>query len=130
MLIGFQSTPPVWVVTLSALSDTQPLVVFQSTPPVWVVTGSVNYYKDELLFQSTPPVWVVTSTINDMYHELCISIHTTRVGGDSRDIVLSPCIYKISIHTTRVGGDRVISVSLYLINQFQSTPPVWVVTKR
>ena len=73
-----------WVVTLSILCLFDETLIFQSTPPVWVVTlqkveKSVERIisihttrvggdetpaevqtKDEV-FQSTPPVWVVTS---------------------------------------------------------------------
>ena len=58
-----------------------------------------------LRFQSTPPVWVVT---------------------DIRQVM--QLIQQISIHTTRVGGDSEIHPCLVLNAQFQSTPPVWVVT--
>ena len=34
----------------------------------------------------------------------------------------------ISIHTTRVGGDTIILYEIDLGRLFQSTPPVWVVT--
>ena len=34
----------------------------------------------------------------------------------------------ISIHTTRVGGDKSTKMSCSQLQQFQSTPPVWVVT--
>ena len=34
----------------------------------------------------------------------------------------------ISIHTTRVGGDLKVQEYADLTSQFQSTPPVWVVT--
>ena len=35
----------------------------------------------------------------------------------------------ISIHTTRVGGDVLSIKHTQIIKLFQSTPPVWVVTK-
>ena len=57
-----------------------------------------------------------------------ISIHTTRVGGDFFAISLYKFI-SISIHTTRVGGDNTTTVKDYDGAKFQSTPPVWVVTK-
>ena len=57
-------------------------------------------------FQSTPPVWVVTEIIKQYYDLFRISIHTTRVGGDSARFRIKNFIYYISIHTTRVGGDR------------------------
>ena len=49
-------------------------------------------------------MWVVT--INDLVKNLndFISIHTTRVGGDSLIGVFQHSL-QISIHTTRVGGD-------------------------
>ena len=79
----FQSTPPVWVVTMYFLLESILFNIsihttrvggddigicsrvskfqFQSTPPVWVVTlfkyGSLVCPE----FQSTPPVWVVTA---------------------------------------------------------------------
>ena len=125
---GFQSTPPVWVVTLAVnrllllimnfnphhpcgwwqfvtTSSEAKAGKFQSTPPVWVVTKYVlpifllvfnfnphhpcGWWQDWLtttttpkLFQSTPPVWVVTDTPSFSPNSVCISIHTTRVGGD------------------------------------------------
>ena len=79
---------------------------FQSTPPVWVVTGCTpkdiqRWFK----FQSTPPVWVVTITIYITITCFFISIHTTRVGGDSARNDKMVLESAISIHTTRVGGD-------------------------
>mgnify|MGYP001712962663 CR=1 FL=1 len=44
-----------------------------------------SQYMDE--FQSTPPVWVVTLVFLSSFRSyFCISIHTTRVGGDNYDI--------------------------------------------
>ena len=63
-----------------------------------------SQYMDE--FQSTPPVWVVTLVFLSSFRSyFCISIHTTRVGGD--DVVTAFLfLLFISIHTTRVGGDN------------------------
>ena len=49
------------------------------------------------------------------------------MGGDAQDYVPN-AMQMISIHTTRVGGDSesVILTLSYVV--FQSTPPVWVVT--
>ena len=56
-----------------------------------------------------------------------ISIHTTRVGGDCYGGFEAKRLI-ISIHTTRVGGDRTKWVTMTVDSEFQSTPPVWVVT--
>ena len=81
VIIKFQSTPPMWVVTKYDRNRDKWLI-FQSTPPMWVVT----HYKIPPLmihgFQSTPPMWVVTLVIIDWDNNIKISIHTTHVGGD------------------------------------------------
>ena len=146
----FQSTPPVWVVTVPTVAELLWLIISIHTTRVG---GDFFHFSCFLFFnqfQSTPPVWVVTSTnnvgeTNKIYfnpHHPCgwwlvfvlgvhctilISIHTTRVGGDSvcsgcslhhshfnphhpcgwwlTDNSLSNIFFPISIHTTRVGGD-------------------------
>ena len=101
-------------------------------------------------FQSTPPVWVVTVVLLLTHQSQTISIHTTRVGGDSVPLARAVASLRISIHTTRVGGDlhcfcskQSSNISIHTtrvggdimaektvrqIYLFQSTPPVWVVT--
>ena len=51
------------------------------------------------------------------------------MGGDDtpKTILNMLCI---SIHTTRVGGDRILPRFCLSQFLFQSTPPVWVVTKQ
>ena len=50
------------------------------------------------------------------------------MGGD--DFKIDFCyIIKISIHTTRVGGDPNEFMTTADFLEFQSTPPVWVVTE-
>ena len=81
-----------------------------------------------VLFQSTPPVWVVTCSTGIFNIRYLISIHTTRVGGDPKPHSPSLPLLTISIHTTRVGGDLFCFQPWIFILEFQSTPPVWVVT--
>ncbi len=100
-----------------------------------------------LLFQSTPPVWGETADPAEVTGFNTISIHSPRVGGDSKKTKmkvilkyfnpLPPCggrqdsrlnqcpLCKISIHSPRVGGDWSINVRSFISNEFQSTPPVW-----
>ena len=72
----------------------------------WPATELLNHTL-QTAFQSTPPVWVVTFP-----------------NGP----ILPSCLH-ISIHTTRVGGDTHLFNPLFYSYLFQSTPPVWVVTK-
>ena len=65
----------------------------------------LTFHFRQVQFQSTPPVWVVT----------------TLKKGKTVQVI-------ISIHTTRVGGDSIISFFYSHAFEFQSTPPVWVVT--
>ena len=96
-------------------------------------------------------MWVVTFCKCFLCFLIIISIHTTRVGGDSLSSSMIYCFIFISIHTTRVGGDEVKQRRIqpiqnfnphhpcgwwqYTVNnktdtaEFQSTPPVWVVTR-
>ena len=101
----FQSTPPVWVVTLIMILLKSILTISIHTTRVGGDTKGVRTAEYKIKFQSTPPVWVVTSRIDDNGFWICISIHTTRVGGDASHW---------HIHQTT--------------SRFQSTPPVWVVT--
>ena len=83
--------------------------------------------------------------------KIVISIHSTRVGGDSPRRLrpsfwvyfnpLHPCgrrlptfstgysARSISIHSTRVGGDHIAYSIMIAHHLFQSTPPVWAETK-
>ena len=101
---------------------------FQSTPPLWVVTSSlVEKLPTYFYFNPHHPCgwwrlrFVTLTAVNS------ISIHTTLVGGD---LVLSlkPFASSISIHTTLVGGDLLVNITTLDVFQFQSTPPLWVVT--
>ena len=79
---------------------------FLSTPPVWVATASRHWLTNlTSAFLSTPPVWVATS-----------------------NLAVSTPIYKVSIHATRVGGDSVPLLAPAWFAGFLSTPPVWVAT--
>ena len=95
-------------------------------------------------------MWVVTQFLLVVKRQMPISIHTTRVGGDSLRFVTLTAVNSISIHTTRVGGDSLYCVwfsfewisihttrvggdppdttAMIFWLKFQSTPPVWVVT--
>ena len=63
-----------------------------------------------------------------VFDSLLISIHTTRVGGDTFHRKVLELDLTISIHTTRVGGDIATICNQSVWGVFQSTPPVWVVT--
>ena len=150
---GFQSTPPVWVVTGSRIifryCDTISIHTTRVggdilTPlhfyvkPISIHTTRVGgdlfaeiYGLLKNTFQSTPPVWVVTYC-QILNLEVCnkISIHTTRVGGDNYIVPCNNILNCISIHTTRVGGDPHCRYTHNSNLLFQSTPPVWVVTSR
>ena len=58
---------------------------FQSTRPVWGVTVSLLVKNNLIIFQSTRPVWGVTKNRAEIRKEHCISIHTPRVGRDSKN---------------------------------------------
>ena len=49
------------------------------------------------------------------------------MGGDYIPYKVATGV-KISIHTTRVGGDGTDGRVALVVEEFQSTPPVWVVT--
>ena len=57
-----------------------------------------------------------------------ISIHTPRVGSDDRAGSADSSHRAISIHTPRVGSDILLSIMLTGYRLFQSTLPVWGVT--
>ena len=63
-----------------------------------------------------------------MSNRVIILIHATRVGGDKPLVKLIIKIIEISIHATRVGGDIPDPFKLIIVDEFQSTPPVWVAT--
>ena len=50
------------------------------------------------------------------------------MGGDLAFLFFSHNYFCISIHTTRVGGDLLMCRLVDQLQKFQSTPPVWVVT--
>ena len=108
--LQFQSTPPVWVVTLDNLEYVVLPSYFNPHHPCgWWRIDSPNGSNSDI-FQSTPPVWVVTG--DGVFHSCInlISIHTTRVGGDLFNFIKCKKITFISIHTTRVGGDVFLAV--------------------
>ena len=74
-------------------------------------------------------MWVVTLIPRLRKTIVSISIHTTHVGGDTDILAFILPSSSISIHTTRVGGDPAFAIVSVLARRFQSTPPVWVVTK-
>ncbi len=81
--------------------------LFQSTPPVWEATQALAKQKREYEFQSTPPVWEATvQRPASCYSRFRISIHASRVGGDTIDDLERIRPY-ISIHASRVGGDSI-----------------------
>ena len=123
----FQSTPPVWVVTNQSSKRLLTPFLFQSTPPVWVVTFDTVQNILTKKFQSTPPVWVVTFNLGLTNTDIFISIHTTRVGGDSIQAVRGRKTTNFNPHHP-CGWWLYPLVRLSCQIKFQSTPPVWVVT--
>ena len=67
-------------------------------------------------------MWVVTLFELNIFHSCRISIHTTRVGGDSGNVIMVNKVM-ISIHTTRVGGDFFLSHTSDLIKYFNPHHP-------
>ena len=82
-----------------------PLRAFQSTPPVWEATEQSTRSKPAVIFQSTPPVWEATRALNKINACAQISIHASRVGGDTYAAAILKVARTISIHASRVGGD-------------------------
>ena len=123
----FQSTPPVWAETVSALGSAGSCIHFnplrpcgrrrnrsvhsaqahrfQSTPPVWAETLWIISYKFFPKFQYTPPVWAETELRIFFRVWGIISIHSARVGGDVMGMLRKVVAVVISIHSARVGGD-------------------------
>ena len=82
------------------------IILFQSTPPVWVVTYLDFYYKHlPVISIHTTRVGGDAGADRRVNTKVWISIHTTRVGGDNPTLLMFLLDNKISIHTTRVGGD-------------------------
>ena len=59
-MIKFQSTPPVWVVTLTMQDEIEKLKISIHTTRVGGDPSKTQYLNWDIEFQSTPPVWVVT----------------------------------------------------------------------
>ena len=81
-----------------------------------------------ITFQSTRPVWGVTLCGDNDFTIIKISIHTPRVGRDDEQGRFNQEI-NISIHTPRVGRDSYDVTGGVDFMAFQSTRPVWGVTK-
>ena len=75
-------------------------------------------------FQSTRPAWGATIVPYISSQTLLISIHTPRVGRDSRRS-RAPAPRAISIHTPRVGRDGASRCIFGRRGLFQSTRPAW-----
>ena len=125
--VQFQSTPPVWAETF-LYDPSIPGGQFQSTPPVWAETLAPMQRWFAFQFQSTPPVWAETCRASVMM-SFChsISIHSTRVGGDSPRTEQDALF--LDFNPLHPCGRRRGSRSLGLRSpRFQSTPPVWAET--
>ena len=72
-------------------------------------------------------MWVATYPQYTTINENNVSIRATRVGGDLAALVLY-MVQPVSIHATRVGGDGKYPEYEKWMQQFLSTPPVWVAT--
>ena len=103
--------------------------------------------KDHCLFQSTPSVWRETPRVASIEIISDISIHSLRMEGDTRKIILhminrtfqsTPSVWRetedkrrctecvhISIHSLRMEGDSLSISSVSAVSTFQSTPSVW-----
>ena len=124
----FQSTPPVWAETSFLTQFAQSRTDFNPLRPCGRRRAKHGTYIPSEEFQSTPPVWAETVTSSATSKPATsISIHSARVGGDSRTYrwpcsssyfnPLRPCGRRpwlvtrpsagedISIHSARVGGD-------------------------
>ena len=55
---------------------------FQSTHPVWDVTMLTTTETATRLFQSTHPVWDATKAVKNVTSNIVISIHASRMGCD------------------------------------------------
>jgi len=97
---------------------------FNPRPPCGERRGRACRRICRCWFQSTPPVW--GATIRDLVIKLIsvVSIHAPRVGSDEhleyRDTGID-----VSIHAPRVGSDSFNHSFILLMDEFQSTPPVW-----
>ena len=95
--------------------DPKNFTIFQSTPPVWVVTVIAQQNKDREDQISIHTTRVGGDAVRDKILSVAkISIHTTRVGGDIYGSIKKDKTY-ISIHTTRVGGDFLSFVVILVV---------------
>ena len=98
-----------WDVTGIAVNN-QGFVLFLLTHPVWDVT---DFHRVKCIyigrFLLTHPVWDVTYHWQIQVHRCNISTHTSRVGCDVNNYIISH-LAKISTHTSRVGCDTVNDV--------------------
>ena len=79
----FQSTPPEWEATRATEQAHEVNRIFQSTPPEWEATSLRCSRFRRRRFQSTPPEWEATYKIGNTTLKTIISIHASRVGGDT-----------------------------------------------
>ena len=99
----FQSTLPAWGET-AYVRAADMISPFQSTLPAW---GETHLYGQGIRtneFQSTLPAWGETVALVFLLAHIAISIHSPRMGRDSRggeDMMEE----LISIHSPRMGRD-------------------------
>ena len=128
LLARFQSTPPGWEATLSALCSWSIRSAFQSTPPGWEATISgVQPSPAPHHFNPRLPGGRRHRHRIKSVPQFIISIHVSRVGGDAEAIVALFAPH-ISIHASRVGGDPAEPQHKDIARLFQSTPPGWEAT--
>ena len=84
--------------------------------------------SESFIFQSTPPGWEATLAARQKLRILKISIHASRVGGDTLPEIVQRVDHLISIHASRVGGDPLSPSGNENSSPFQSTPPGWEAT--
>ena len=95
---------------------------------MWGVTARFGSCQQIVKFQSTLPVWGVTGRQQRAFSGISISIHTPRVGSDIMEREFLRLV-RISIHTPRVGSDLYGIPTSAASDLFQSTLPVWGVTR-
>ena len=104
-MVKFQSTPPEWEAT-HILTTISAKSLFQSTPPEWEATGSGSVpFLDVDHFNPRLPSGRRLGKSSCTWFLIDISIHASRVGGDTAIEIGRLPTGIISIHASRVGGD-------------------------
>ncbi len=119
----FQSTLPVWGAT-RATTATSYSFAFQSTLPVWGATDETALFGAPNLFQSTLPVWGATSPWP--VPASCLRCFNPRSPCGERRQARSSRRWLICFNPRSPCGERPsLGSTLYRLEWFQSTLPVW-----